>query len=380
MLWNWQQEDWPRFAWDARKLVRAEMLFAEGAGVAIGASKHLEAADREDLTIELMSLEAVDTSAIEGEALDRDSVQSSIRKNLGLAGGGRRVGPAEAGIAEVMVDLYGHVGAPLGEVTLHRWRRLIVNGRTDLVDIGCYRRGGDPMQIVSGPIGRQRVHFEAPAASRVPAEMAAFWAWLERTGPAGATPLPPVTRAGLAHIWFESIHPYEDGNGRIGRAVSEKLLAQGLPTPVVTGMAGTLLLHRMAYYAALEKAHTDLDVTDWLRWFAAKAVEAQRRALQQVEFVLAKVRLMAGLHGRINARQEKALLRLFEAGPGGFTGGLSAANYMSITAAPSATATRDLAGLVSLGALLRTGDLKSTRYRLNVPLMTVASVEAEDMG
>jgi Fic family protein len=379
MSWNWQQRDWPHFSWSERKLVRAEALFIEGAGVAIGASKHLDAPDRESLNIELMSLEAVDTTAIEGEALDRDSVQSSIRKQLGLVGDRRRVGPAEAGIAEVMVDLYGQVRAPLGETSLHRWHRLIVNGRTDLADIGRYRTAGDPMQIVSGPIGRPKVHFEAPRAEQVPAEMAQFWAWLERTDPAGPAPLPPVTRAGIAHIWFESIHPYEDGNGRIGRAVSEKLLAQGLPTPVITGMAGTLLLHRKAYYAALERAHTDLDVTDWVIWFAAKTIEAQRRTLQRVELMLAKARMMEGLRGRINPRQEKALLRLFESGPGGFVGGLSAANYMSITGAPAATTTRDLAALVSLGALHRSGERKSTRYTLDIDVDAVDTVEAADI-
>lgn len=380
MSWNWQQKDWPRFWWNERKLVRAEALFAEGAGVAIGASKHLDAADRENLDIELMSLEAVDTSAIEGEALDRDSVQSSIRRNLGLDGDRRRAGPAEVGIAEVMVDLYGHVHAPLVQTTLHRWHRLIVNGRTDLEDVGRYRSGGDPMQIVSGPIGRRKIHFEAPPAAQVPAEMAQFWAWLERTDPASPAPLQSVTRAGLAHIWFESIHPYEDGNGRIGRAISEKLLAQGLPTPVVTGMAGTLLQHRKAYYAALERAHAELDITDWLIWFAAKAIEAQRRTLQQVEFVLAKARLMERLRGRINARQEKALLRMFEAGPSGFVGGLSAANYMSITGAPTATTTRDLTALVSLGALSRAGEHKATRYRLNTAVDAVTPVEVTDIA
>jgi len=379
MSWNWRQRDWPRFSWNERKLMRAEAVFAEGAGVAIGVSKHLDPSDRESLDVELMSLEAVDTSAIEGELLDRDSVQSSIRKNLGLGGDRRRVGPAEAGIAEVMVDLYRQARAPLTEATLHRWHRLIVNGRTDLADVGRYRRGGDPMQIVSGPIGRRRVHFEAPPAAQVPAEMARFWPWLEETGPAGPSPLPPLTRAGLAHIWFESIHPYEDGNGRIGRAISEKLLAQGLPTPVVTGMAPTLLLHRKAYYAALERAHADLEVTGWLTWFAAKAIESQRRTLQQVEFVLAKARMMGALQGRINARQEKALLRLFEAGPGGFAGGLSAANYRSITGAPPATSSRDLAALVGLGALVRSGEHKSTRYRLPIPLGTVGPVEAADI-
>jgi Fic family protein len=379
MVWNWQQEEWPCFVWDERKLARAETLFAEGAGVAIGTAKHLSESERQNITVDLMSHEAVNTSAIEGETLDRDSVQSSIRKHLGMAGDHRRAKPAEAGIAEMMVDLYGQVEGPLTEATMHRWHTLITNGRTDLAEIGRYRSSGDPMQIVSGPIGQPKIHFEAPPAARVSEEMARFCNWLERTAPGGAAPLLPVARAGVAHIWFESIHPYEDGNGRVGRAISEKLLAQGLPTPTVTNMAGTLLVHRKAYYAALEHAHSDLEITDWLLWFAAKTIEAQRRTLQQVEFVLAKTRLMDRLRGQLNGRQEKAMLRLFEAGPSGFVGGLSAGNYMRITGAPPATATRDLGALVTAGALTRTGEQKSTRYRLNIEVEESAPIEVKDI-
>jgi Fic family protein len=380
MGWNWQQEDWPSFSWDAARLQKADALFLEGAGIAIGVSKHLGEADRGALSVELMSHEAIDTSAIEGEALDRDSVQSSIRRHLGLASDQRRVKPAEAGIAEMMVDLYERVGEPLNESALHQWHRLIANGRTDLTDIGRYRSGGDPMQIVSGPVHRPKIHFEAPPATQVDREMACFLAWIEQSGPDGPSPLPPLARAGLAHIWFESIHPYEDGNGRIGRAISEKLLAQGLPTPVVTGMASTLLAHQKAYYAALERAHGTLEITDWLLWFAAKAIEAQRRTLQQVEFVLAKARITHSLHGKLNTRQERALKHMFAAGPNGFAGGLSAANYMTITGAPSATTTRDLAALVGLGALLRTGEHKATRYQLNIAIDAIPSIDIPDLG
>jgi Fic family protein len=379
MRWNWQKEDWPNFSWDAPRLQKAEALFLEGAGIAIGVSKHLGEADRGALSVELMSLEAIDTSAIEGEALDRDSVQSSIRRRLGFAGDQRRVKPAEAGIAEMMVDLYERAGEPLHAVTLHRWHRLVTNGRTDLADLGRYRRGGDPMQIVSGPIHRPKIHFEAPPAAQVDREMDLFLAWIQQSGPDGPSRLTPLTRAGLAHIWFESIHPYEDGNGRIGRAISEKLLAQGLPTPVVTGMASTLLAHRKAYYAALERAHGTLEITDWLLWFAAKSIEAQRRTLQQVEFVLAKARVLGSLGSKLNTRQERALLRMFAAGPDGFVGGLSAANYMTITGAPPATTTRDLAALVGLGALLRTGEHKSTRYRLNIAIEEVQPIDVADL-
>lgn len=380
MRWNWQQDRWPTFSWDALRLQKAEALFLEGAGIAIGVSKHLGEGDQASLRVELMSLEAIDTSAIEGEALDRDSIQSSIRRHLGLASDQRRIKPAEAGIAEMMVDLYERVREPLNERTLHQWHRLVANGRTDLADIGRYRTGGDPMQIVSGPLHRPKIHFEAPPAAQVDQEMSRFWAWIKDSGPESPSPLPPLTRAGLAHIWFESIHPYEDGNGRIGRAISEKLLAQGLPTPVVTGMASTLLAHRKAYYAALEGAHGTLEITDWLSWFAAKAIEAQRRTLQQVEFVLAKARTMDSLRDKLNPRQERALLRMFAAGPDGFVGGLSAANYMTITGAPSATTTRDLAALVGLGALLRTGENKATRYQLNITIDKIQPIGISDLG
>jgi len=233
----------------------------------------------------------------------------------------------------MMVDLYKQVAAPLTEATLHRWHRFITNGRTDLKDIGRYRIDGEPMQIVSGPLHAPKVHFEAPPSAQVQSEMARFWEWLATSDPNGVAPISPVTRAGIAHLWFESIHPYEDGNGRIGRAISGKILAQGLPTPAITGMASTLLQHRKTYYS-LERVHANIEITDWLLWFAAKALEAQRRTIRQVEFILEKSRLVERLRGRLNARQEKALLRMFAAGPDGFVGGSSAANYMRITAPP----------------------------------------------
>ena len=365
MTWNWQHPDWPHFSWDATKLASAEILFAENAGIAIGTTRHLDDASREALTIEIMSGDACDSSAIEGEMLDRDSVQSSIRRQLGL-GAGRRAGPAEAGIAEMMVSLYQTLATPLDHETLFAWHRMVMNGRRDLADIGRYRRHDDPMQIVSGPSHRQRVHFEAPPSARIPADVDRFLAWFAETMPGGGAPLPAVTRAGLAHLWFESLHPFEDGNGRIGRAIVEKALAQGLATPTLTAVAGTMLNHRKAYYQALEAASRGLEVTDWLLWFADIVAEAQQRSLAWITFILQKTRLLTRLHGNLNARQEKALLRMFEAGPEGFIGGLSARNYRSITGATSATTTRDLVDMVALGALRRSGERKATRYFLHL--------------
>jgi Fic family protein len=200
----------------------------------------------------------------------------------------------------------------------------------------------------------------------VAVEMAAFIAWFNATGPAGDQPLPALARAGLAHLYFESIHPFEDGNGRLGRGIAEKALANGAGQPSLTALSLVIQLRRKEYYAQLEAANKGLEVDAWLDWFADVVLAAQAHTLGWLEFLIQKTRLLDRLRGQINARQERALLRLFREGPDGFTGGLSAGKYMAITGAPAATARRDLGQLVELGALRRTGQLKSTRYWLSI--------------
>ena len=177
MRWNWQQRDWPKFTWQELRLAQAEQQFLLGAGTLVGAVKHLKGDEREQITVEAISTEAVTTSEIEGEILDRASVQSSIRRQFGLQTDDRRVKPAEQGIAEMMVDLYRSFAAPLSNEILFAWHRMLVSGRRDLKDVGRYRTGGDPMQVVSGAIYEPKVHFEAPPSSRVKSEMHRFTAW-----------------------------------------------------------------------------------------------------------------------------------------------------------------------------------------------------------
>jgi len=184
------------------------------------------------------------------------------------------------------------------------------------------------------------------------------------TGCLAAMLLPALTRAGIAHLYFESIHPFEDGNGRIGRAIAEKAIAQSLSRPVLTGLATAMLARRRAYYRALEAGSRSLEITPWLEWFADTALEAQRRTASLVEFLVAKARLLERLREQLNPRQEEALLRMLREGPSGFHGGLSAGNYMTITGASPATATRDLADLVDKRALVRTGERRHARYRV----------------
>ena len=293
MKWNWQQPDWPDFKWDRSQISIAEEQFLLGAGVAIGAVKHLGEDDRNQLLVEIMSGEAVTTSAVEGEVLNRAGVQSSILRQLGLASPDkRRVMPAEQGIAEMMVDLNQSFSQPISNEVLFGWHRMVTSGRKDLADIGRYRASQEPIQIISGPIGAPTVHFEAPPSKQVPAEMRRFVSWFNSTAPRGKEPLPAITRAGRAHLFFESIHPFEDGNGRIGRAIAEKAMTQSFGQPVLVSLATTILAHQKRYYEALEKANRRNDITQWLVWFADIALEAQRRSIAQVEFIIAKAKLL----------------------------------------------------------------------------------------
>lgn len=378
--WNWQRHDWPNFRWRASRLTKAEERFLLGAGVFLGALRHFSKPDRELLVIEWMSDEAVTTSEIEGEILNRESVQSSIRGQLGLSTDGRKVRPSERGIGEVMVDLHRNFAVPLTDSTLFAWQRMIASGRTELTDVGRYRTHEDPMRVVSGRIYEPKIHFEAPPSQRVPEEMHRFIEWFNRTAPGGTEPLGTLTRAGISHLYFESIHPFEDGNGRVGRAIAEKSIAQSLGEPALTAIAPTILVHRAAYYDALEAANKHNEITDWLAWFAGIALESQQRTLANVEFIIEKTRLLDRVRNNLNDRQLAALLRMFQEGPDGFKGGLSAGNYVAITKSSAATATRDLAELVDLGALHRTGEKRYTRYNLAIPTRHVPRITVNQSG
>ncbi len=380
MTWSWQQPDWPNFTWNRTRLEKAEQQFLLRGGVLVGTVKHLPEDDRQQLTVEAMSTEAITTSEIEGEILDRASVQSSIRKQLGLSVEERKVRPAEQGIAEMTVDLYRSFSEPLSEEMLFRWHKMIVSGRRDLKQVGGFRTGTEPMQIVSGRVPEPRVHFEAPPSSRVPSEMSRFFHWFTQTNVGAERPLPALTRAAVAHLYFESIHPFEDGNGRIGRAISEKSLAESLGEPTLIALAGTILLRRKNYYEALEAANKGNEITNWITWFAAIVIEAQRRTTALAEFLIDKTKLLDRLKGELNERQTKALLRMFREGPEGFQGGLSAGKYTTITGASPATTTRDLSDLVSKGALMREGELRHARYRLNIALRPVGHVSINEQG
>ena len=366
MAWNWQKNGWPQFTYKKSALANLEARFLHQSGVFLGALKHVSAEDKDTLIVDLMSTEALKTSEIEGEILNRDSLQSSIRRNFGLDAKNQKIPPAEQGIAEMMVDLYKTFNKPLTHEQLFAWHKMLMKGRRDLHDPGAYRTHGDPMQVISGAVHKPKVHFEAPSAKTVHREMTQFIKWLNDAAPDGKYPLPALTRAGLAHLHFVCIHPFEDGNGRIGRAIAEKVLSQCLGQPTLIALSYEIQERKKAYYESLEKNNKGIEITDWLVYFANTVLDAQGYSQKLIDFLIEKSRLYEKLRGKLNGRQEKVIARMFREGPNGFKGGLSAEKYLSIAKTSRATATRDLQDLVEIGALRKTGERKYTRYWLSI--------------
>jgi Fic family protein len=366
MSWNWEKPDWPNFAYDSKVLEPAERQFLRQSGEFVGAYKHIGADDQEALKIELISEEAVKTSEIEGEILNRDSVQSSLRAQLGLGVEGPNVKPAERGISKMMLDLYRNYADPLTDKTMFEWHKMLLAGDKDIKVIGAYRTHVDAMQVVSGPIHKRAIHFVAPPSARMPEEMKRFIAWFNDTAPDGENPLPALTRAAISHLYFVCIHPFEDGNGRIGRALAEKSLAQNLGQPSLIVLAYTIERKRKDYYAALERYNKDLQINDWMTYFANTILQAQDNTIKRVDFYVAKAKFYEKFRDQLNERQAKVMTRVFKEGIDGFKGGLSANNYISISKTSRATATRDLQDLVEKGALIKIGELRHTRYFLNI--------------
>lgn len=363
MTWNWQLPDWPNFVFDPEAIRPLEERFLQASGQLLGVVQHLSKHDRETFQIRLISEEALKTSAIEGEILDRESVQSSIRRHFGLQPGKRAKTPAaERGVSALMFDLFQNFDAPLNHKLIERWHHALLSHRKDLTGPGKYRADEAPMQVVSGPVHRPKVHFEAPSSSTVRKEMTRF---LKQYAVLGQT-TGPLVHSALVHLHFLAIHPFADGNGRIARAISEKALAEKIGRPTCLALAQAIEANKKKYYQALHSTNRTLRAQGWIEYFAEVVLRAQATSLGQVEFLLQKTKFLDRFSAKLNNRQEKIIRRLFDAGPDGFVGGLSAANYLSITGTTRPTATRDLSSLMQMGALTRTGKRRYARYHLNL--------------
>lgn len=363
--WNWQKDDWPKFVYDRDIVDEIEQCYARVSGISIGLMAGINDNDRERLTIELITTEGLKTSEIEGEILDRESLQSSIMNNFQEDVGGFRGEPKERGVAMMMSELYGAFHLPLTKTMLCSWQNKLMEGQGNTSLRGKYRV--DDMYIGSATFGSDKKYFVAPSPASVPAEMADFIKWFNKTAPGKRGSLSPITRASLAHLYFVSIHPFADGNGRVSRALVEKCLAQEVGQPSFVALSSTIMGKRNDYYTALERQNKTNEVTPWIEYFGNIIISAQKETIQQVEFTIAKARFYEKYDTLLNERQKKVVTRIFKEGVKGWVGGLSAKNYSSINKwESSATITRDLTGLVKVGAFIKTGEKKGTRYHLDL--------------
>ena len=368
MKWIWQQSDWPDFRYDKRILEDRDIAFRINSERLTGRFEALPMAYQEDATIDLMLSEAIKTSAIEGEELDRESVRSSLLSLMTLDTLPETSDQKAAGAASLLVDVRRNWQASLTHELLGKWQSMAVpEQRYTSIVRGAYRNDLSPMQIVSGPYGRERVHYEAPPAARVPDEMAKLLGWYNQSSPLnGDQKIPGIARAGIAHLWFEVIHPFDDGNGRVGRAIADHALSQYLGYPTTACLATAIEADKKSYYLQLETASRgSLDINGWLDYFADTVSQAQEIAREEVNFVLAKTRFYEAYGDQLNDRQARMVSRVFAEGRKGFEGGITTRKYEAITKCPNRTASRDLSDLVAKGIIIPLpGGGRTTRYEL----------------
>lgn len=366
----WQEENWPVFSWRSEAIVATLGRCNFRRGLLLGRVASLGLELGLEAQAEVLISEVLQTSAIEGQVLDQESVRSSVARRLGLpeAGVSRRDQYAE-GVVDLLLDATVGYDQPLTVERLHSWQAaLFPSGFSGLHRIvtGTFR-GDSLMQVMSGPIGRERIHYEAPPGSEVGKEIRRFLGWWSVT----QGELDGILRAAIAGFWFVSIHPYEDGNGRLARAITDMALAQDEKTAVRFYSLSAQIMHeREGYYTALERCQRGgLDITGWLDWFLGCFERAIAGSDAIIGKVLQKARFWE-IHGQspLTARQRKVINRLLDAGPGGFTGGLTTSKYASITKASRATSYREISDLLDKKMVVQNpGKGRSVSYELAWP-------------
>ena len=371
----WQEPAWPSLRFDATAIAAELGKARQQQGLLLGQAKAIGLTELDQVVRDLWVEDAVATAAIEGERLDLSAVRSSVMRRLGMAHERSAKNRHVDGLVEVMQDATRGSESALDADRLCRWQSALFPGGTSgiqRIEVGRFRTSSEPMQIVGGPIGKEVVYYTAPPSSIVPREMKKFLGWFEKTRPrsVGRAPIDGIARAAIAHLWFETIHPFEDGNGRIGRAIVDMALAQDSGRAArIYSLSRQLMQERKAYYAALGRAQRgDVDVTDWVAWFLSQFVQSCRHSETAISSAIAKSKFWsARTHRPLTDRERKVVQRLLDAGPDGFTGGLSAEKYGNLTKVSKATATRDLADLLRNEWVFATGDGRATRYWINVP-------------
>lgn len=358
--------DWPKLGWSDEQLAQPLAAVRHRQGRLIGYMEALGFPLRAEAVLRTLTEDVLKSSEIEGEVLDREQVRSSIARRLGMDINGLVEADRNVeGVVEMMLDATQNYAESLTAERLFGWHAaLFPTGRSGMsrITVGAWRKPeGGPMQVVSGPIGRERVHYEAPKSERLDEEMSRFLCWFET-----ATP-DPVLKAGIAHLWFVTIHPFDDGNGRIARAIADLALARAEGTAQrFYSMSAQIRVERKAYYDKLESTQKgDLDITPWLLWF----IDCLDRAFDRAETILASVMQKARFWEAVadqplNERQRKVVNRLLD----GFEGKLTNAKWAAITKASPDTALRDINDLVQRGILAKEpAGGRSTSYSLVLP-------------
>lgn len=360
----WQQTNWPELTWDEGRLSPLLSRARKQQGHLLGAARLLDSSLSLEAQAQILVEDGFNTSAIEGEQMDMDSIRSSVARHLGLPAAGlphplRSVD----GLVEVLLDATREYAVPLTVDRLCRWQAAFFP--TDQPGLFPVRtgvlRGAEPMRVISGGIGREKVHFEAPPRDALEREVSRFIVWFNTPSPQ----LDGLLRAGLAHLWFVTLHPFEDGNGRIARALTDLAICQDEQRPArLFSLSAQIMRERNAYYDVLERAQRGgLDVTPWLAWFLEQVNGACESAEATVGKVLDKARFwLSHQHIELNERQRKVLNRLLDAGADGFAGGMNTRKYVSLTKTSRATAYRELANLVEKGCLSPSGAGRSVNY------------------
>ncbi|WP_095965745.1 Fic family protein [Pseudomonas sp. ACN5] len=372
--WIWQQPDWPEFTWNAERLapLLRECVQAQGRLMGMASSVGSSLSAQSELDALLQNI--VTSSAIEGEQLNVGSVRSSLARRLGLdLVDGDRVSQRSEGLAQLMLDATQHFAEPLTLDRLLHWHGWLFpeqdgNLATRAIRVGALR-GDEPMQVVSGRLDKPTVHFEAPPRPGLERQLEIFLDWFESGR--SQVGLDPLLRAGIAHFWFVTLHPFDDGNGRLTRTITDLALAQGEAQAIrFYAMSASILEDRSGYYRVLETSQkATTDVTEWLEWFLQTLLLSLQQAMTRIDSVLGKARFwQAHQTSGLSAEQTRVLNRLLDGGERGFEHGISAAQYQAVAKVSKATATRHLAELLDKGCLQRLpGGGRSTRYRIHYP-------------
>ncbi|APO84088.1 MULTISPECIES: Fic family protein [Pseudomonas] len=368
-LWIWQQPAWPRFTWQNEAIAPTLRNCIDMQGRLLGKIGSVDALSECQNILDTLLQNIVTSSAIEGEQLNVGSVRSSLARRLGI----EEQGPTNArseGLAELMLDATQGYDRPLTLqrlYTWHQWLFPLAQGALSKAILVGQLRDEMPMQVISGRLDKPTVHFEAPPRDGLEAQLNEFLDWFANSR--DSTSLDPLLRAGIAHFWFVTLHPFDDGNGRLTRAITDLALAQGERQAIrFYAMSASILEDRAGYYQVLENSQKgDLDITRWLSWFLATLLRSLEQALANIDRILAKARFwQAHRSDGLLPEQVKVLNRLLDGGPRGFEEGINAAQYQAVAKVSKATATRHLSDLLDKACLVRLpGGGRSTRYRIN---------------